>query len=458
MPADSYDVVVLGGGTGGYTAAIRASQLGLKTAVVEKGKLGGVCLHIGCIPTKALLESSHLYHQVKERGEEFGISAKGVAADLQRIGRRRDAIVEQLHKGVQGLMRKNGIDVLADTGRLRDRGTVEVGGRRVKAKHVIVATGSRPRGLPGVEFDGKAVISSDHATLATSAPDSICIVGAGAVGVEFATFYSDLGIKVTLVEALDRVVPLEDADVSKALHKRFEQRGIDVRLKAMVQGVKRARGGVSVDLGDGEIWAQQLLVAIGRSPNTEEIGLDRAGVKLDKRGFIEVDEWLRTSTEGVHAVGDVVGGFLLAHAAAHEGITAAEDIAGKRVVPFEQELVTRCTFCSPEIASVGLTEAEAKEKGHQVKIGRFPFAADGRALIHGEPDGFAKVVADAGTGQLLGCHIIGVQATELIAEAALTRLFQGDAWELGRNIHPHPTLSEVVGEAAAAVVGEAINI
>jgi len=455
--ADAYDVAVLGGGTGGYTAAIRASQLGLKTAVIEKAKLGGTCLHIGCIPTKALLESSHLYHQVKDRGAEFGLKVKEPAYDFPTIAKRRDGVVAQLYKGVQGLMRKNKVDVIEGSGRLRDKNTLEVDGRRVQAKNVIVATGSSPRGLPKVDFDGKTIINSDHATMAAGVPDSICIVGAGAVGVEFATFYSDLGIKVTLVEALERLVPLEDADVSKQLQKSFEQRGIEIRLKAMVQGVKRTRGGVEVDLGGEAVWAKQLLVAIGRAPNSQELGLERAGVELDERGFIKVDEWLQTTAEGVHAIGDVVGGFLLAHAAAHEGITAAEDIAGKRTIPFEQELVTRCTFCAPEIASVGLTEQEAKEKGHEVKVGRFPFAADGRALIHGEPDGFAKVVADAKTGQLLGCHIIGIQATELVAEAALTRLFQGDAWELGRNIHPHPTLSEVVGEAASAVAGEAIN-
>jgi dihydrolipoamide dehydrogenase len=448
----------VGGGTGGYTAAIRASQLGLKTGLIERDKIGGVCLHIGCIPTKALLESSHLYHRVKSRGEEFGISAAGLAVDMGRIARRRDMVVQQLYRGVQGLMKKNGVEVIQGEGRLRDRNTVEIGRRRLNAKNVIIATGSRPRGLPGIDFDGRVVISSDHATMATSVPESICIIGAGAVGVEFATFYSDMGVKVTLVEALDRLVPLEDADVSRELLKAFERRGIEIRLQAKVQGARPARGGISVDIGGEELWARQLLVAIGRSPNTADLGLERAGVELDDRGHIRVDEWLQTSAEGIHAIGDVVGGFQLAHAAAHEGITAAEDIAGKRSIPFEQELVTRCTFCSPEIASVGLTEAEAKDKGYEVKTGRFPFAADGRALIHGAPEGFAKVVADAKTGQLLGCHVIGIQATELIAEAALTRLFQGDAWELGRNIHPHPTLSEAVGEAAAAVAGEAINI
>ena len=457
MPADQFDVAVLGGGTGGYTAAIRASQLGLKVALVEKGPLGGVCLNIGCIPTKALLESSHLFHQVTDRAEEFGVTVKDPAYDFARIAKRRDGIVERLRKGVEGLMRKNKVEVIRGEGRLRDRTTIEVAGKRIKAKHLVVATGSSPRALPGVDFDGKTVINSDHATLAGAVPDSICIVGAGAIGVEFATFYRDLGVKVILVEALDRVVPLEDADVSAELMKRLQARDVDLRIGAKVAGVEKARGGVAVDVDGEEVWAKQLLVAIGRSANSQDLGLEKAGVELDERGFVKVNEWLQTSADGVHAIGDVVGGYLLAHAAAHEGITAAEDIAGKRTIAFEQHLVTRCTFSRPEIASVGLTEQQARDGGHEVKIGKFPFLADGRALIHGEPDGFAKVVADGTTGQLLGCHIVGIQATELIAEAALTQLFQGDAWELSRNIHPHPTLSEVVGEAAAAAVGEAIN-
>jgi dihydrolipoamide dehydrogenase len=458
MASETPDVVILGGGMGGYPAAIRAAQLGLKVTLVEADKLGGTCLHIGCIPTKALLESSELYHRVSARGREFGVDADKVTFDYARIAARRDAVVTQLYKGVQYLMKKNKIEVVAGSGRLRDRGTVEVGGKQLKAKNLIVATGSVVKPLPGIEFDGEFVISSDNATLSTKVPESICIIGAGAVGVEFATLYSQLGVKVTLLEGLDRLVPLEDEEISKEMLSAFKKAGIDCRLSAKVKGAKKARGGVSVDTEQGEVWANQLLVAVGRSPRSKDIGLEQAGVELHPNGFIKVDEWMRTSVESIHAIGDVVGGYLLAHAAAHEGMTAVEDIANQRVAPMEQELVTRCTYSHPQIASVGLSEHQAKEKGHEVKIGRFPFSALGRAIIHGETGGFAKLVADAKTGRLLGAHIVGPNATELIAEPALTQLFQGDAWELGRNIHPHPTLSEAVMEAAMAVDGHAIHI
>jgi dihydrolipoamide dehydrogenase len=456
---EAFDVVVLGGGMGGYVAAIRASQLGMKTAVVEANKLGGTCLHIGCIPTKALLESSELYDKLNHRRDEFGIKAQSVGFDYERIATRRDGIVNQLWKGVQGLMRKHKIDVVEGRGVLADARTVRVGERSLSAgKGVIVATGSAPRPLPGVEFDGERVINSDHAVLARALPKSMAIIGAGAIGVEFATFYHQMGVKVTLLEALDRLVPLEDPDVSAEVLKQFKAQGIDCRVGAKVSKVDSGKTGVRVEVeGSEPVKADQLLVAIGRLPRSADIGLEQAGVKVDQRGFVTVDEWQRTSALGVWAIGDVVGGYLLAHAGAHEGIVAAEDIAGKRAVPMEQELVTRCTYSHPQIASVGLTEAEAKAKGHEVKAGKFPFLANGRALIHGEPGGFAKIVADAKTGQLLGAHIVGVEATELIAEPALARLFQGDAWEVGRNIHPHPTLSEVVGEAAMAVDGSAIH-
>ena len=456
MPATDFDVVVLGGGTGGYTAAIRASQLGLKAAVVESGKLGGVCLHWGCIPTKALLQSSELLYKVRDRGQEFGLTTKALGFDYGRIADRRDAVVTQLYKGVQGLMKKNRIEVVEGEGIISDRGTVRVGSTKLSAKNLILATGSGPRGLSGIEFDGKLIINSDHATTARELPESIAIIGAGAIGVEFATFYSEMGSKVILLEALDRLVPLEDEDISKEMLRALQKKGIDCRTGVRVKGAKKARGGVSIQLEGAEVWANQLLVAIGRSPNSE--GLEKSGAQLDQRGFVKVDEWMRTGAEGVWAIGDVVGGYLLAHAAAHEGVTAAEDIAGKRVLPMHQELVTRCTYSHPQIASVGLSEAQAKAAGHEVKIGRFPFAANGRAIIHGETGGFAKVVADASTGQILGTHIVGVEATELIAEAALAQLFQGDAWELGRNIHPHPTLSEVIGEAGLAVDGAPLNI
>ena len=442
---------------GGYPAAIRASQLGLRVALVEGGKLGGTCLHIGCIPTKALLESSELYHRVAVWGAEFGLKAEVVGYDYPAIAARRDAVVGQLYKGVQYLMKKNKIEVVQARGRIRDRNTIEADGKLVKAKNLIVATGSTVKTLPGIALDGEYIVSSDNAVLATSVPESICIIGAGAVGVEFATFYNQLGVKVTLLEALDRVVPLEDEDVSKELLAAFKKAGIDCRLGVKVSGAKKARDGVSVETDQGEVWAKQLLVAVGRAAVSKDLGLEQAGVQTHPNGFIKVDEWMRTSADGIHAIGDVIGGFLLAHAASHEGIVAAEDIAGQRLAPMDQNLITRCTYSHPQIASVGLTEKQAREKGHEVKVGKFPFSAIGRAQIHGETGGFVKIVADAKTGQLLGTHIIGDSATELIAEPALTQLFQGDAWELGRNIHPHPTLSEAVMEAAMAVDGHAIH-
>jgi dihydrolipoamide dehydrogenase len=453
-----FDVAVLGGGTGGYTAAIRCAQLGCRTAVIESAKLGGVCLHIGCIPTKALLESSGLYHKLHDRGAEFGLVAADVAFDYERIATRRDAVVNQLWKGVQGLMRKNRIEVVQGSGVLQGEGRIAVEGRTIQAGAIIVATGSSPRSLPGIELDGERIVSSDHATLARALPASVAIIGAGAVGVEFATFYRQMGARVTLIEALDRLVPLEDEEVSRALLQAFQRAGIDCRVGAGVTGARVGNGQVTVQLEGGEVRADQLLVAVGRGPNSRDIGLERAGVEVDGRGFVRVDGWMRTSAAGVWAIGDVVGGFLLAHAAAHEGVVAAEDIAGRRVGPMEQDLVTRCTYSTPEIASVGLTEAQARERGHEVRVGRFPFIANARAVIHGETAGFAKLVADAGTGQLVGAHVVGVQATELIGEPALARLFQGDPWEVGRNIHPHPTLSEVIGEAALAVDGVALNI
>src|ERR1700687_5636247 len=338
MPADDFDVLILGGGMGGYPAAIRASQLGLKVALVEADKLGGTCLHVGCIPTKALLESSELFHRVSARGPEFGVDADKVRFDYARIAARRDAVVSQLYKGVQYLMKKNKIEVVAGSGRVRDRNTLEIGSNQIKAKHLIVATGSTVRTLPGLEFDGKFIISSDQATLATTIPESICIIGAGAVGVEFATLYNELGVKVTVLEAMDRLVPLEDEEISKEMLTAFKKAGIDCRLGVKVKGAKKAREGVSVDTDQGEVWAHQLLVAVGRSPRSKDIGMEQVGVTLQPNGFIKVDEWMRTSVESIHAIGDVVGGYLLAHAASHEGTTAAEGIAGPRVAPMDQEL------------------------------------------------------------------------------------------------------------------------
>lgn len=458
MAADEHDLVVLGGGMGGYVAAIRASQLGLRTALVEEAKLGGTCLHVGCIPTKVLLESSELFHRVHDRGGEFGLQGgERVAHDMARIAARRDQVVERLHKGVQGLMRKHKIEVVAGRGTLKDRNTVEVGGRALAAPQLLVATGSVPKALPGLDFDGEKVVNSDHATLAADLPASACIIGAGAVGVEFATFYRQMGVRVTIVEALDRLVPLEDQDVSAELLAQFEKTGVECRLGVRFEEAKMTSRGVTVKLDSGEVRADKVLVAVGRAPRSGGLGLEEAGVELDAKGHVKVDEWMRTSAPGIHAIGDLVGGFLLAHAASHEGITAVEDIADKRTVPMEQDLVTRCTYSHPQVASVGLTEVQAKERHGEVKVGKFPFLASGRALIHGEPAGFVKMVAGS-DGRLLGAHVVGAQATELISEPALASLFQGDAWEVGRNIHPHPTLSEAVGEAALAVDGIAIHI
>ena len=458
MPSEALDVIVLGGGFGGYTAAIRASQLGLKVALVEEAKMGGTCLHWGCIPTKALLESSELLYRVRDRGKEFGISASGLAIDYPTIAKRKDSVVDQLTKGVESLMRKNKIEVVRSRGTVTGKNSIQAGDRKLEAKNLIIATGSTPRSLPGIEIDGKRIITSDHAVHADRLPESVAIIGGGAIGVEFATFYHQMGVaKVTVIEALDRLVPLEDEEVSGVILKAFQKAGIEVRIGAKVVEAKATESGVTVKLDSGELKVDQLLVAVGRAPRSKEIGLEEVGLQLSKPGFVEVDEWLRTSVDSIHAIGDLVGGYQLAHAAVHEGVTAAEDIAGQRMEPIHQELITRCTYSHPQIASVGLTEKEARDRGIAVKVGKFPFLAIGRALIHGEPDGFVKIVADE-TGRILGTHIVGNQATELISEPALAQLFQGDAWEVGRNVHPHPTLAEAVGEAAMAVDGRALNI
>ena len=457
MPSENLDLLVLGGGFGGYTAAIRATQLGLKVALVEEAKLGGTCLHWGCIPTKALLESSELLYRIRDRGKEFGITAEGLAVDYATIAKRKETIVGQLTKGIEGLMRKNKIEVVNARGTVAGKNAIQAGDRRLEAAHLIVATGSTPRSLPGIEIDGKRIITSDHAVHADRLPKSVAIIGGGAIGVEFATFYHQMGVeKVTVIEALDRLVPLEDEEVSAVMLKSFQKAGIDVRIGARVEGAKAGADSVTIRLDSGELKVEQLLVAVGRAPRSRDLGFEEVGLKLSKPGFVEVDEWLRTGVDSIHAIGDVIGGYQLAHAAVHEGVTAAEDIAGRRMEPIHQELITRCTYSHPQIASVGLTEKQAREQGVTVKVGKFPFLAIGRALIHGEPDGFVKIVADD-TGRILGTHIVGNQATELIAEPALAQLFQGDAWEVGRNVHPHPTLSEAVGEAAMAVDGHALN-
>ncbi|MBM2827269.1 MAG: dihydrolipoamide dehydrogenase [Dehalococcoidia bacterium] len=461
---DSFDIVILGGGTGGYVAAIRAAQLGLRTAVVERDKLGGTCLHRGCIPTKALLESAEVLSLLR-RSKEFGVEASGVSLDYTQALKRKDQVVGQLHQGVELLMRRNGITVVKGEGRAASPQRVIVSdgsaGRELTCSKLIVATGSRPRSLPGLAIDGDRVISSDHALDLLEVPKSIIIVGAGAVGVEFASLYRDMGSEVTLVELMPTLVPLEDKDVGVTLQRLFTRRGIKVMTGARVisESLKLNSDSVEVDVTVGEkremVRGERLLVAVGREGILDALD----GLKLQtERGYIKTDEYMGTGEPGVYAIGDVNGGLLLAHVAAAEGTLAVEHAAGQKVRPLDYNRVPRCTYCRPQIASIGLSEDDAKSQGHKVKIGRFPFQANGRALILGEADGFVKMVSDEESGEILGVHIIGPHATELIAESALARLLEATPLELALSIHAHPTLSEAVGEAAHDLEGRPIHI
>lgn len=450
---------------GGYVAAIRAVQLGKTVALVEKDKLGGTCLHWGCIPTKALLHTAELYHDAQS-GAALGVTVSGVKLDWPVAVERKQKIVDQLYKGVQFLMKKNKIEVIAGNGVFESPTRVRVdgpeGNRTLEGTNVVIATGSYPRSLPGVEIDGRRVINSDHALVLKELPARAVIVGAGAIGVEFASMWSDLGSEVTLVEALPRVTPLEDAEVSQVISRSFTKRGIKVvaGAKLDLKSVKSTARDVSLkyDGEDGpvELSADVLLMAVGRGANVEGIGLEKTGVKVEM-GWIQVDEDLRTGDPAIYAVGDVVGGYLLAHVASHEGIHAVEVICGATPEPLNYNHMPRCTYSRPQVASVGLTEEQAGEAGVEVKVGKFPFAALGRAMINDATEGFVKVVADASTGEILGTHMVGHNVTDLIAEPTLGQLLEGTAWEVGISVHAHPTLSEAVGEAALAVDGRAIH-
>jgi dihydrolipoamide dehydrogenase len=464
MPS-SVDVVYLGGGMGGYVGAIRAAQLGLRTAVVEEDKLGGTCLHRGCIPTKALLQSAFVLDQAREGGR-LGVRVTGLELDYPQVARNRDQVVGQLHKGVEFLMKKHHIEVVRGRGRLEGAGRVRVSGGKsgdteVEAGAVVIATGSRPKQLPGAQADGRAVLTSDHALTLDHVPASAIVLGAGAVGVEFASFWRSCGAEVTVVEMLDRLVPLEDRAIGAELGKHFESRGIRCLVGATLDlgSIESTDGGVRVTVARGgkeeRLSAEVLLVAVGRSPNTEDVGLETTAVELD-RGFVRAGPDLRTAQEGVYAIGDVIGGFLLAHKGSHEGIIAAEVIAGKDPHPLDPNLVPRTTYCTPQIASLGLSEDEARQAGHEVSVGVFPTTANARSLIWGEK-GFCKVVAGA-DGTVLGVHLIGPEVTELIYAAALGGLLEATPFEMGRAIAPHPTVSEILMEAALAVAGEPIHV
>jgi dihydrolipoamide dehydrogenase len=469
--ADKFDLVIIGGGNGGYIPAIRASQLGMKVALIEKregGHLGGTCLNVGCIPTKALLQTAAKLHDAR-KGGEFGVKISDVEFDYPQAAKRREQVVNQLRKGVQGLMKKNKVTVYNGTGSFVEPKKIKVEGndgetQELEADHVLISTGSAVSTLPGLEFDGEKVISSDDiATNDDGYPESVIILGSGAVGVEFASMYHDFGTEVTVVEILDNIVPLEDPEISEALKKEFEDRGIRVLTgaKADPESLEKTDDGVKlkVEGEDGEetLEAEALLVAVGRKTVTEDLNLDATSVEVNERGIIQVDGFGQTAEEGVYAAGDVIGGYWLAHAAGHEGIIAVEHMAGENPMPMNQDLVPRVTFCRPEVASFGLTKAQAEEQGYEAKEAKFPFRAIGKALIEGEPNGFFKVVADAETDLILGMHAIGPHVTDLITEGVFAKLVEGTPEELGMTIHPHPSLSEVVGEAAMAAEGHAIH-
>ncbi|TMD97569.1 MAG: dihydrolipoyl dehydrogenase [Chloroflexi bacterium] len=465
--AESFDVAVIGGGSGGYVAAIRAAQLGLRTAVIESEKVGGTCLHKGCIPTKALLQTASLLDAARS-SSRLGVRIGEVALDWPAAARNRDQVVGRLHQGVQGLLRKNKVTVFAGRGRMLGRGRVGVaatGGQEseLEAGTVILATGTRVRSLPGLELDGRTIISSDDALFLDHVPGSVIVLGCGAVGVEFASMYRSMDAQVTVVEVADRLVPLEDEAIGPELQRAFERRGIRCLVGARLDpaSLRRDDAGVSMSVssaaGEERLEAEVLLVAIGRQANLEELGIEGTAVEVD-RGAIRVGPTMATAEPGVYAVGDVAGGFQLAHKAMHEGVIAAEAIAGRDPHPLRSRLIPRTTYCSPQIGSLGLGEAEARAAGHEVRAGVFPFRANGRALIWGEPEGFCKVVADASTNDVLGVHLVGHEVTELIAGPALGALLEATPFELSRAVAPHPTLSEVLGEAALALSGEAIHL
>jgi dihydrolipoamide dehydrogenase len=465
--AERYDLVIIGGGNAGYVPAIRASQLGMSVALVEKEPyLGGTCLNWGCIPTKALLHTANLLNEVRH-GKDFGVVAGGIELDYARASKRKDQVVDTLRKGVQGLMRKNKVTVYRGVGSFVEPRKIKVQGedgeQELEAGNVLIATGSAVNTLPGLEFDGERIISSDDVLTMEGYPESIIVLGSGAVGVEFASMYNDFGVDVTIVEILDRIVPLEDPEVSAELKKAFEKRGIRVLTGTKVdpESLKKTDSGVTIsaDTGSGEetLDAEMLLVAVGRRTVTENLNLEATKVEVDDRGIIQVDEYYRTAEDGVYAAGDVVGGYWLAHAASHEGIVAVEHMAGENPHPIDQNLIPRVTFCRPEVASFGLSEEQAKEEGYEVKVGKFPFRAIGKALIEGDPNGFVKVVADAETNLLLGMHAIGPKVTDLIAEGVFAKLVEGTPEEIAMAVHAHPTLSESFAEAAMAAEGRAIH-
>jgi dihydrolipoamide dehydrogenase len=455
--ADSYDLIILGSGPGGYVAAIRAAQLGLKTAIVEREKLGGICLNWGCIPTKALLRTSEINHYLTH-ASAYGLSAEKVSFDLAKIVDRSRKVAGQLNAGVKGLMKKHKIAVVEGEGKLAGKGKLQVGDKMLEAKHVIVATGARARDLPFAKADGERIWTYRHAMVPKEMPTKLLVIGSGAIGVEFASFYSDMGAEVTIVEMLPRILPVEDEDVSAFMHKGLAKQGMKIHVGAGVDSLKPGAGGVTAAIkGVGEQDFSHVIVAIGIVPNSEGIGLEALGVKTDRRHIV-TDGYGRTNVEGVYAIGDVCGPPWLAHKASHEGVVCVEAIAGQKPHEFETWNIPGCTYSRPQVASVGLTEAKAKEAGRQVKVGKFPFIGNGKAIALGEAEGFVKTVFDAGTGELLGAHMVGAEVTELIQGYVVARQLETTEAELMETVFPHPTLSEMMHESVLDAYGRVLHM
>jgi dihydrolipoamide dehydrogenase len=465
----SYDVIVLGSGPGGYVAAIRCAQLGLKTAIVERENLGGICLNWGCIPTKAMLRSAEIYHYM-QNASDYGLVAKGIEADLAAIVKRSRGVAKQLNQGIGHLMKKNKITVHMGEGKLTGKNSLTVKGEKgeeaLSAKHIIVATGARARDLPFAPADGKRVWTYRHAMTPTELPTKLLVIGSGAIGIEFASFYNDLGSEVTVVEMLDRIVPVEDADVSTFLGKSLKKQGITIMTGAGVEAIKVSDKGITATIKDKAGKAEtsdfsHVIVAIGIVPNTENIGID--GLADMDRGFIQIDPFGRTKSKGLWAIGDCTPGPWLAHKASHEGVTCAEAIAAEmgntdvHPHPLDRSAIPGCTYCHPQVASVGLTEAKAKEAGYDVRVGNFPFIGNGKAIALGEAEGFIKTVFDAKTGELLGAHMVGAEVTELIQGYTVGKVLETTEAELMQTVFPHPTLSEMMHESVLDAYGRALH-
>ncbi len=456
--AAQYDLAVIGAGPGGYVAAIRAAQLGMRVAVAERDAPGGVCVNWGCIPSKAILKCADLYGEMRN-ASAYGIACQGLSANYAEIIRRSRKVADRMSRGVRFLFKKNGIDLYAGSATLSSPRTVRVGETEIEAAHVLVATGTAVRGLPGIVPDGRTVLTSDDALAQETLPRSVVVLGGGAVGVEFAYVYHSFGAEVTVVEMMDQLLPRVDREVAAELSKSFRRRGIRVLTSAAARGYDKTSGALSVESSGRveAISAEKVLVAVGRKPVTEALGLEACGVALE-RGFIKVDERFRTSCPSVYAIGDVIGGMMLAHEASAEGVSAVEMMAGMPVRRPDPDRIPACIYCQPEVAVLGLSEEEARRRGIPVKVSKFPFTALGRAVASGHTEGFVKMVAEERYGEVIGCHIIGHGAPELISELSLARTVEATYHEIGRTVHPHPTLPEAIAQAALMLGGESIDI